>query len=378
MYLHFQTKLLTETLYISFGPKMSIQSPTDYSDLHDVGTVTSMETGENLGPEFHPTTAAEISLASTKILIGIIGFLGNFTVCIVVAKLRSQQNYANNLIVSQAMIDLLTSLSLIATTFTELFPSLPPQHAVIGYLFCVLWYPRTVMFSMFVISTFNLIAISVERYIAVVCSTWYRHHFSRKKTFIFVTLAWLLAPVVEITLAFTQFSIKEGKCFFSPSSTSKAITGLALFLWNFLLPCLVMAYCFTRITIKIQQQKKRVGASESGSTTQQSVGTVSQNQEDNSATNSSTVRPVQRQASKRQTRNVTKTLAFVFLVYVFCWAPNQLLFLQYNLGGYVNFGGVLHSLFLILAMFNTACNPFIYAFQYKQYRDGLKALFKFC
>ena len=132
-----------------------------------------------------------------------------------------------------------------------------------------------------------------------------------------------------------------------------------------------------RISIKIQHQRKRVGASERGSTTQQSVDNGPVNEEGNVASNTS-VRMVQRQASQRQTQSVTKTLAFVFLVYVFCWAPNQLLFLQYNLGGYINFGGVLHSLFLILAMFNTACNPFIYAFQYKQYRDGLKSLFKFC
>ena len=151
---------------------MSTQLPTEYSELHDVDTSIEMGREDNLGPEFRPTTAAEISLASTKILIGIIGFLGNFTVCIVVAKMRSKQNYANSLIVSQAVIDLLASLALIATTFTELFPSPPPQHAAMGYVFCVLWYPRTVMFSMFVISTFNLIAISVERYIAVVYSTW--------------------------------------------------------------------------------------------------------------------------------------------------------------------------------------------------------------
>ncbi|XP_072041817.1 octopamine receptor beta-2R-like [Amphiura filiformis] len=331
---------------------------------------TSSASTDAAGPEFTPKTVAEISLASTKILIGIIGVLGNFSVCLVIAKMRSsrshQQNSTNRLIVSQAVIDFLASLVLIATTFSELFPSPPPQHPVLGYLFCVLWYPRTCMWTMFVISTYNLVAISLERYVAVVYSTWFRHHFSRNTTIIFIAVAWCVAPLLQLTLAFTQYSLGDGKCIFLfPSPSKKAVTGVALFLWNFFIPCLIMAFWFTRIAIKIRQQKKRVGSSDTAST----MSTVNRNQ--------SSVDDQSRQPSRKQSRNVTKTLAFVFLVYVICWAPDQLLFLQFNLGGYINFGGVLHSFVVILAMFNSACNPFIYTLQYKHYKACLKSLFKF-
>ncbi|XP_072042027.1 trace amine-associated receptor 4-like [Amphiura filiformis] len=314
------------------------------------------------GPEFTPKTVAQLSLASTKIFIGIIGLMGNFSVCLVIAKMRSshQQNSTNRLIVSQAVIDFLASLVLIATTFSELYPSPLPQNPVLGYLYCVLWHPRTCMWTMFVISTYNLVAISLERYVAVVYSTWFRHHFSRNTTIIFIAVAWCVAPLLQLTLAFTQYSLGNGKCILLfPSVGKKAATGVALFLWNFTIPCLIMAFSFTRIAVKIRQQKKRVGKSETARN-QLSIDDQSK-----------------RQPSKKHVRNVTKTLAFVFLMYVICWAPDQLLFLQFNLGGYINFGGVLHSFVIILAMLNSACNPFIYTLQYKHYKYCLKSLFKF-
>ena len=332
-----------------------------------LSTVISITSTYTPGLEFTPKTIAEVVLASTKILIGIIGFLGNFTVCLVIAKMRSSShhhNSTNRLIVSQSIIDCLASLILIATTFSELFPPSLPNNPIAGYLFCVLWYPRTCLWTAFVISTYNLVAISVERYIAVVYSTWFRHHFSKNTSIIFVVVAWGMAPLAQLILAFTQYSLENEKCvFLFPSPSTKAATGIALFLWNFLIPCMIMAYCFTRIAIKIRQQKKRVGAGETSSISMSMPPSVIQEND-------------QSQRPKRQSRNVTKTLAFVFLVFVICWAPDQFLFLQFNLGGYINFGGVLHSFVVILAMINSACNPFIYALQYKQYKDCLKSLLK--
>lgn len=93
-----------------------------------------------------------------------------------------------------------------------------------------------------------------------------------------------------------------------------------------------------------------------------------------SAANSSNV--VKSSAKNLQRINVTKTLLIVYITYVICWTPNQVGFLQFNLGGPYDFKGAYHSFSVILAVCNTAVNPFIYALQYKQYRTCLKSLFK--
>ena len=321
-------------------------------------------------PEFTPKTFGEVFVASFKILIGIVGFLGNLTVCVAVAKMRAQRNYANNLIVSQAVADLVTSLVLIATTFTEIFPTSPPQNPAMGYLYCVFWHSRIFMFAMFSISTFNLVAISLERYIAVIHPILYSQNFTGRTAVMFAVTAWLLAPLMQVILGFLQFTFTDGECeFIFLSFAAQATTGVILFLWDFFGPCIIMAFCFTRISIQFSRQAKRVGAAEMSTTTTSTVSTTVQ---DNAAEGNTDNAPTKKSGRGRA---ITKTLVIVFLVYVICWSPDQFLFLQWNLGGYIDFGGVIHSLVVIMAMLNSACNPFIYALRYKKYREAMKALY---
>ena len=346
------------------------------------------ETSEDSTIEFSPKTFAEVFVASLKIVIGLVGFLGNLTVCIVVAKMRSQRNCANSLIVSQAVIDLFTSLVLVATTFTEIFPASPPQNAVFGYFYCVFWHSRIAMFSMFTISTFNLVAISLERYIAVIYPIWYSHNFSRKTATLFGILAWLLAPLMQTIIGFTHFTFVSGSCvYITVTHAVQATTGVILFLYDFFVPCIVMAFCFVRISIKFHNQNKRVGASDRSSTRTSTtqVSTISRANPGNKDGTAENAEEVDNGGTKQNIsaakkvgrgRNITKTLVIVFLVFVICWSPDQFLFLQWNCGGTINFGGVLHSTVVIMAMVNSACNPFIYALRYKQYQEGLKSLFK--
>ena len=69
-----------------------------------------------------------------------------------------------------------------------------------------------------------------------------------------------------------------------------------------------------------------------------------------------------------------KTLLFVFVLFVVCWTPEQLSYLQFTLGGRLEFGGVWHTIALILATSNSAINPFVYALRFEQYKQGVKSL----
>ena len=74
-------------------------------------------------------------------------------------------------------------------------------------------------------------------------------------------------------------------------------------------------------------------------------------------------------------RNVTKTMFTVFALYVICWSPEQITYLQFDLGGELEIGGVWHSIALILAISNSAVNPFVYALRFRQYKEGVKSPF---
>ncbi|XP_072035540.1 somatostatin receptor type 2-like [Amphiura filiformis] len=302
--------------------------------------------GNTSDPE--PDSTGETILASIKIIIGFVGLIGNFTVCLVTVRLKRHK--VNILIVTQAIVDLLASLVLVIWTFTNIYPPAVPTYAFLGYLYCFLWQSRLILFFLFAVSTFNLVAISLERYIAVLHPMSYGNTLTRSKIFVLVALAWIFGPIMEVIYAIiTVGALQNGECGHpSVNENTKSAIGILIFLWQFFVPCIIMGFCFTRIALELQKREKRLKKRSAAS------------------------------SASKQTRNVTIALITVFAVYVICWSTDHFLFLQYNLGGYIDFNGPLYGFAVSMAILNSACNPIIYAFRYDQYRKELHVLFAGC
>ncbi|XP_072037204.1 rhodopsin, GQ-coupled-like [Amphiura filiformis] len=325
--------------------------------------------GNTFDPE--PDSTSEKIFSSINIITGLIGLIGNFTVCLVTVRLKDQK--VNMLIVTQAIVDLLASLVLVILTITNIVSAVP-TNAILGYLYCFLWQSRFILYFLFAVSTFNLVAISLERYVAVLHPILYANNLSRKKVFVLAALAWVFGPIMEVIHAIiTVVEVQNGECaFHSWNETTKSAVGVLIFLWQFFIPCIIMGFCFTRIALELQKRGKRRKKMEiptvSAAITTKAKGTAGNSGLKQSAASSASM----------QTRNVTITLITVFAVYVICWSTDNFLFLQYNLGGYIDFNGPLYGFAVTMAILNSACNPIIYAFRYDQYRKELKELFAGC
>ena len=296
-----------------------------------------------------PETPWEYALNAIQLLIGVIGALGNGLVCVVIWKVRRQQNYTNSLIVSQSAIDFLTSLLLIASIISFSAGAQPPDNFVLGVLYCTFWHSRKTLFSCWAISTFNLTAIAIERYLAIIHPIWYHQNFTRKHTWILASMAWLIAPIIH-TIGGKQYVFKHGTCHFIVSDKEKAIIGVLTVASDYLIPASIMAFAFIRIAIRLKQLKNtELQSTETG----------------NSGVEQETLRR----------KNITKTLFIVFSLYIVCWSPEQVSYLQFSLGGQLECGGVWHTIALILATSNSAVNPFVYTLRFKQYKEGIKSLF---
>ena len=77
----------------------------------------------------------------------------------------------------------------------------------------------------------------------------------------------------------------------------------------------------------------------------------------------------------RARKNIIKSLLIVTITFAICWTPNQIIYLVSNLGGYVDFSGVLYDISVVMAFCNMCCNPFIYTFQYRKFQKGVMKLF---
>ncbi|XP_072036999.1 QRFP-like peptide receptor, partial [Amphiura filiformis] len=295
-----------------------------------------------------PSNPLEYALNALQCIIGLTGAVGNGLVCVVIWKVRREQNFTNSLIVSQSAIDFLTSILLIANIISLSVDARPPENVTLAILYCIFWHSRSILFSCWVISTFNLTAIAIERYLAIIHPIWYRQNFSRKHAWILATTSWLIAPIMQTIIGARKHVVGRGRCIYVCKPEQRAIHGVLIFLWNFFIPLCIMTFLFIRIIVRLHEMKKTQNTAKSNNDAE-----------------------LQR---KMLRKNVTKTLLTVFVLFVVCWTPEQITFLQFNLGGKLEFGGAWHTIALILATFNSAVNPVVYALRFKQYKEGLRSL----
>ncbi|XP_072041388.1 5-hydroxytryptamine receptor 2A-like [Amphiura filiformis] len=324
---------------------------------------------------------AEIYLSAVKIIIGIIGICGNMMVLII---MKIQTHRGKILICSQATIDMLTSIVFIADAFTRLNPPSIPQDPYLGYYYCLIWHYGALVFLLFALSTYNLVAISIERYILVLYPLYYRMHFSRKKEVLLGLCAWLVGPVMQVTYCVTQLSYKHGECYVI-QIPNRNLLGVLLFVWEYFTPVVLMGCLFSRICVKLYKQDKEARSLKANSPLNVTeISTVSCAVPKDSKQQKYAVDAKRslgghvgkdEAAEYRRSRNITKTFVIIFVVYILCWSMNQFLFLQKNLGGYDHWDTAENYFANCLAMLNSACNPFIYVLHVKQYRDKVKSFF---
>ncbi|XP_072047193.1 galanin receptor 2b-like [Amphiura filiformis] len=220
-------------------------------------------------------------LRIVKNIIGLFGMFGNTLVCLVIYYNREMHTLTNALIFNQAVIDFLSCIFIFLQS--NIPDSGPPSSRILGNLFCQVWDSTTFLFALLVASTFSLVVLTLERYVAIVFPFHYITLFTRKKT---------------------SNSARNGN----------------------------------RLTNTHPE------------TLQESL--------------------------KRARRNVLKTLLLVFAAFVVCWTPNQFFFLFYNLGFNLTFVSPAYTVTVIMAQSNSAVNFFVYGFKYKQFRRGLRKLFR--
>ena len=310
------------------------------------------------------TNSSEMSespkIASTIIysLMGAIGIVGNGLVLLTILRFRELRTITNVFIINQSVIDMTSSIFLIAL-FVVPNPDVPKQPALAG-LVCSLWNSRYIFWASVISSTFNLVVVTIERYLAVVYPAFYRNKMSYRRAAALTIAPWLLGFGYETYWAVVnQYS--NGKCVVRyKSPLVQAIIGCVTFILTYLLPIAIMTAVYIKIirTLHMRLGSSRARRARAGG---------------NHAGNTSRVDATYHEKARN---NVIKTLIVVCITYAICWTPNQIVYLLYNLGGSLDFNSMMFFVTVYLAFFNICINPFIYAFKYRKFQAGLRKLFR--
>ncbi|XP_072050164.1 galanin receptor 2b-like [Amphiura filiformis] len=299
------------------------------------------------------------------LVIGVIGILCNTLSIVIILKIPvSKSSRVNLFILNQSIVDLTSSMFLIIFALSL---ETSQYIGVLGEFLCRFWSPGShkFLFVTFAISTFNLTAMSIERYTAVIHHLNYKKLFTRRNTVFIIVSVYILGPLAQF-IPILKLNVIDAKCEVkaSWSSVKNSIVGTFLFIWEFLIPCLVMTYAYVMIIRKLRSSSVQPLGND--------PNRASPTNADTSGSSSAVTAASQNIPNQIRHKNITITVFILFIVYIICWSPNQFTFLQFNLGGPLDFSGGWYHFTVFLAFCNTFSNTFVYAFKQRHFQNVLK------
>lgn len=188
--------------------------------------------------------------------ICVIAITGNAIVCFIVIAYRRMQSVTNYFIVNLALSDILMASLCIPFTFVS---NLILQHWPFGAFMCVLVsYSQAV--SVF-ISAYTLIALSLDRYIAILYPL--RPKMTRFQAKLIIACVWIVALITPLPTAIVSKLVQPAVWVESgitdrytctedfANQTYRQVYSLALMILQYFFPFVVLLYTYTRIAIAV-------------------------------------------------------------------------------------------------------------------------------
>lgn len=276
-------------------------------------------------------------------IIIILSLLGNILVCTVITKFSSLQTISNYLVFSLAVSDMMVSITVVPfdIVYWIYFPIWP-----LGGYTCNLW--NALFFLFLTASVLNLLAISTDRFIAIVFAVRYKEFINFNIVKITLAFIWTYSFVTGIVLFFVLIPPEEKAYTFNlpPAMHSFLLVG------NVLIPFLVMIGFYFKIYLIAREHAKRVGIICTNPDLR-NVGDM----------------------IGRELR-VAKTLGIVVITFLLCWLPFEIINVTILIDERVENCAmeIADTLACWFAYLQTAVNPVIYAFSNTKFRKAFRKI----
>ncbi|XP_038069057.1 allatostatin-A receptor-like [Patiria miniata] len=283
-------------------------------------------------------------LAAVYTLIACLAVLGNgMVITVMLLRRRVFSSFTNRLILHQSVIDCVAGVVffLWRVVLQVIEKPMSFESNIYAQLMC-----RFINFDLFVwcmnvTSTYNLVIISLERFMATCHPVKHRNTCSSVKLKYAIGTAWAIGCIYSSHFAFL-FEINEGYC-----QLTELETGLRVFQFSaeftieYLVPITILVCTYGRIifTLTKKSANPMIGA---------------------------------RNTTNKAKKNVLVTTILIGLMFVLCWTPIELLFLYSQLTG--DWNTSLYDPFTSLVACNMLVNPVIYCFKYEKFRSELRKL----
>ena len=320
------------------------------SEASETETCTGAQDTATIVPNTLAQNIAVVSYVMSAVYVttAIIGLIGNFFVMFIIARSRYlRQQLHNVLIFNQSVADSWCALFILLGVFKKPDAKL---YGLGGELICRIWLSNLFLWIGFVASLYNLVFLSIERYLEIVHPVWHRNFFDRNKLVMIIAFVWLMGVVFQTAAYIPHSGLVQGTCYTMSFwvNYDKQIYGVINFIHKNVIPLAIFAWCY-------------IGMARSLTVRVVPKSTVTVSSENNVYT--------------RARRNIFKTLYHVIIVHVISWSINQILFLAYMFGYPLNFTSLLYQISVAMIYMSTCANPIVYLLKYEKFRKAVKTSF---
>uniref|UniRef100_A0A3B3ZRK0 G-protein coupled receptors family 1 profile domain-containing protein n=1 Tax=Periophthalmus magnuspinnatus TaxID=409849 RepID=A0A3B3ZRK0_9GOBI len=271
----------------------------------------------------------------------VVDILGNLLVIFSVYRNKKLRNAGNIFVVSLAVADLVVAIYPYPLVLSSIFHN----GWSLGYMHCQI--SGFLMGVSVIGSIFNITGIAINRYCYICHSLKYDKLYSDKNSICYVMLIWALTVVAIVPNLFVgslQYDPRVYSCTFEQSASSAYTIAVVFF--HFILPIMIVTYCYLRIWVLVIQVRRRV-------------------KPDN--------RP---KLTPHDVRNFV-TMFVVFVLFAVCWAPLNFIGLAVAIKPEVVVPLIPEWLFVssyFMAYFNSCLNAIVYGVLNQNFRREYKRI----
>ena len=290
------------------------------------------------------------------------GIVGNLFVVLVVSGHKTMGAASFRIYIGAlAITDLLVTLFCIPIYITSTAEFRYHPTGMMGDITCKLLSGYTLPFYLASVSTYIMVAISLQRFFAICKPLSSMANPSSRTAKIVVCIIWLGPILLAIYPMMGLEYVEERKAtigahcqflaVFSSNKTPKVLYVLTTTV-QFIIPVGVMFICFIQIKRKITQKISKIKLHEVSTCTME----------------------LKSACVKRKT---VMTVFIVIFSFIILLTPNQLMYFCFSFSLYqTSWHSDIYQSTIVLYFFTSCINPVIYAFRSKPFRDGLKRTLK--
>lgn len=274
-------------------------------------------------------------------LISVVILFGNGLACFIfLNNAHFRRCFMNTFLVSLGLADILMALFIM------------PGHVIFCTSACGqsiskhCWLISSTRYLVFPATKLNLLAISYDRYTAVMQPLKYNAKINSKKVFIILTTVWTIPMILTASRLAWWIKLPADEALKADRIFNSCLVFLLI-----VLPVTILAVVNLRIILEIRKHRNRLRPVNEASVTETRLNSSIENDDKR-----------MRQAGRKG----TMACVLVVLIFVLCWLPRAYFNVARLLGK--GEGPLLNKLSLFFLFVQSAVNPFVYTFYRVDFR----------